>query len=144
MLKPRIVKRPGPLLHQQRLHSARQRHRNTALQRWESEVAYYEALALQKAMFAPVSPAVLAAVGAYEAAAKRVASTWGEVSWNFSGSLDAPSTQPSSLCPRPVTVTALPHDRVVIKVGDAELELTNEEAARLFSIGRDTSGEQQA
>lgn len=139
MPKPRLVKRSGPLLHQQRLHSARQRHRNKALQRWESEVAYYEAL--QTAVAAPVTPAVL---GAYEALAKRVAATWGQVSWSFSDSRDAPSTQPSSLCPRPVTVTALLYDRVVIKVGDAELELTNEEAARLFSIGRDTSGEQKA
>lgn len=139
MHKPRTVKRPAPLLHQQRLHHANQHKRSAAMQRWESEVAYYEAL--QTAVAAPVTPAVL---GAYEALAKRVAATWGEVNWSFSDSLVAPSTQPSSLCPRPVTVTALPYDRVVIKVGDAELELTNEEAARLFSIGRDTSGEQKA
>lgn len=142
MHKHRIVKRPGPLLHQQRLHSARQRRCNTAMQRWESGIAYYEAL--QKAMFAPVSLAALAAVDAYKAQEKRIGTAGGEVIWNFSGPLDAPPSQPSSLCPRPVTVTALPYDRVVIKVGDAELQLTTEEAARLFSIGRDTSGEQQA
>lgn len=133
-MRSRTAKRPGPLLHQQRLHSARQRHRNTALQRWDSEIAYYEAL--QTAGSAPVTPAVL---GAYEALAKRVGATWGEVSWSFSEFPDAPS----SLSPRAISITDL-DDRIVITVGAAELRLTPEEAARLFAIGRDFGGTPQA
>ncbi|BDE70885.1 hypothetical protein [Delftia lacustris] len=133
MHKPRTVKRPGPLPHQRRLHSALQRHRNTALQRWESEIAYYEAL--QTAGSAPVTPAVL---GTYEAQEKHIGAAEGEVTWSFSGFPDAPS----SLSRRAISITDL-EDRIVIKVGFAELRLTREEAARLFSIGRDTGGEQQ-
>lgn len=133
MLKPRIVKRSGPLLHQQRLHSARQRHRNTALQRWESEVAYYEAL--QTAGAAPVTPAVL---GAYEAQEKCVGTAGGEVTWSVSEFPDAPS----SLSQRAISITDL-DDRIVIKVGFAELRLAPEEAARLFAIGRDFGAPQQ-
>lgn len=134
MPKPRIVKRPGPLPHQQRLHSARHHRLSSTLQRWDSEIAYYEAL--QTAGAAPVTPAVL---GAYEAAAKRVGSTWGEVSWSFS---EFPDT-PSSLSPRAISITDL-DDRIVITVGAAELRLTPEEAARLFAIGRDFGGTPQA
>ncbi|WP_250438770.1 hypothetical protein [Delftia tsuruhatensis] len=134
MPKPRIVKRPGPLLHQQRLHSARHHSLSSALQRWDSEIAYYEAL--QTAGAAPVTPAVL---GAYEAAAKRVGTAGGEVTWSFSEFPDAPS----SLSQRAISITDL-DDRIVIKVGFAELRLTPEEAARLFAIGRDFGGTPQA
>lgn len=137
MPRPRIVKRPGPLLHQQRLHSVRQRHRNTALQRWDSEIAYYEAL--QTTGAAPVTPAVLAAVGAYEAQEKRIGAEGGEVTWSFS---EFPDT-PSSLSQRAISITDL-DDRIVIKVGFAELRLTPEEAARLFAMGRDFGSAPQA
>lgn len=44
--------------------------------------------------------------------------------------------------PRSVAITDL-DDRIVIKVGFAELRLTPEEAARLFAIGRDFGAPQQ-
>lgn len=133
-MRSRTAKRPGPLLHQQRLHSARQRRCSTAMQRWESGVAYYEAL--QTAGSAPVIPAVL---GADEAHEKRIGAEGGEVRWSFSEFPDAPS----SLSQRPVSITDL-DDRIVIKVGFAELRMTPEEAARLFAIGRDFGGKPQA
>ncbi len=132
-MRSRTAKRPGPLLHQQRLHSARHHRLSSALQRWDSEIAYYEAL--QTAGAAPVTPAVL---GAYEAAAKRVGAAGGEVTWSFS---EFPDT-PHSLSPRAISITDL-DDRIVITVGAAELRLTHEEAARLFAIGRDFGAPQQ-
>lgn len=135
-MRSRTAKRPGPLLHQQRLHSARHHRLSSTLQRWDSEIAYCEAL--QTAMIAPVSPAVLAAVGADEAQEKRIGAEGGEVRWSFSEFPDAPS----SLSPRAISITDL-DDRIVIKVGFAELRMTPEEAARLFAIGRDFGAPQQ-
>lgn len=133
-MRSRTAKRPGPLLHQQRLHSARHHRLSSTLQRWDSGIAYYEAL--QTAGAAPVIPAVL---GAYEAQEKRVGTAGGEVIWSFSEFPDAPS----SLSQRAISITDL-DDRIVITVGFAELRLTPEEAARLFSIGRDFGGTPQA
>lgn len=90
---------------------------------------------MQTAGAAPVTPAVL---GTYEAQEKRIAAAEGEVTWSFSEFPDAPS----SLSRRAISITDL-EDRIVIKAGFAELRLTREETARLFSIGRDTGGEQQ-
>ncbi len=135
-MRSRTAKRPGPLLHQQRLHSARHHRLSSTLQRWDSGIAYYEAL--QTAGAAPVIPAVL---GADEAQEKRFWAAGGEVRWSFSEFPDAPS----SLSPRAISITSpLSHDRVVIEVGDAQLTLSREEAARLFAIGRDIGGKPQA
>lgn len=132
-MRSRTAKRPGPLLHQQRLHSARHHRLSSTLQRWDSGIAYYEAL--QTAGAAPVIPAVL---GADEAHEKRIGAEGGEVRWSFSEFPDAPS----SLSPRAISITDL-DDRIVIKVGFAELRMTPEEAARLFAIGRDFGAPQQ-
>lgn len=135
-MRSRTAKRPGPLLHQQRLHSARHHRLSSTLQRWDSGIAYYEAL--QTAGAAPVIPAVL---GADEAQEKRIGAEGGEVRWSFSEFPDAPS----SLSPRAISITSpLSHDRVVIEVGDAQLTLSREEAARLFAMGRDFGGKPQA
>lgn len=135
-MRSRTAKRPGPLLHQQRLHSARQHRLSSTLQRWDSEIAYYEAL--QTAGAAPVSPAALAAVDAYIAQEKRLGTAGCEVRWSFSEFPDAPS----SLSPRAISITDL-DDRIVIEVGFAELRMTPEEAARLFAMGRDFCGKPQ-
>ena len=134
-MRSRTAKRPGPLLHQQRLHSARHHRLSSTLQRWDSGIAHYEAL--QTAGAAPVIPAVL---GADEAQEKRIGAEGGEVRWSFSEFPDAPS----SLSPRAISITSpLSHDRVVIEVGYAQLTLSREEAARLFAIGRDFGAPQQ-
>lgn len=52
-------------------------------------------------------------------------------------------TAPASLPQRAISITDL-DDRVVIKVGFAELRMTPEEAARLFAMGRDFGSAPQA
>ncbi len=51
---------------------------------------------------------------------------------------EAAHTESPSLTPRAIAITSpLSHDLVVIEVGDAQLTLSREEAARLFAMGRD-------
>lgn len=59
--------------------------------------------------------------------------------------LEAVRTDSPSLLPRAIAITSpLSHDVVVIEVGDAQLTLSREEAARLFAMGRDFGGKPQA
>lgn len=78
MHKPRTVKRPGPLLHQQRLHSARQHERSAATQRGPADMDF--AQALQKAVYAPPSEGSV-----------------GTVRWVFSDSLTGSPEVPVSV-----------------------------------------------
>lgn len=148
-MRSRTAKRPGPLQHQQRLHSARvSRGDCSPSVHWETSVALYEAM--QRAKPAAIvweneTAAAQARQAGYDAAvsmATQAAQAWTAIS--ASAAPRAPQTEPSSLCPRPVSITTLPHDRVVIAVGDVELMLTYEEATRLFARGRDFGGELQA
>ena len=147
-MRSRTAKRPGPLQHQQRLHSARvSRGDCSPSVHWETSVALYEAMQCAKPaaiVWENDTAADQAHQAAYEATlslATQAASAWNAV--NTSAAPLAHQREPSSLCPRSISITDL-DDRIVITVGATERRLTHEEAARLFAIGRDFGGELQA
>jgi transcription initiation factor TFIID subunit TAF12 len=146
-MRSRTAKRPGPLQHQQRLHSARvSRGDCSPSVHWETSVALYEAM--QRAKPAAIvweneTAAAQARQAGYDAAvsmASQAAQAWTAIS--ASAAPRVPQTEPSSLCLRPVSITDL-DDRIVITVGAAELRLSPEEAARLFAIGRGANDKPQ-
>lgn len=145
-MRSRTAKRPGPLQHQQRLHSARvSRGDCSPSVHWETSVALYEAMQCAKPagiVWENETAAAQARQAGFDAAVSMA--TQAAQAWNAVSAPAAPlahQREPSSLCPRPISITDL-DDRIVITVGAAELRLTHEEAARLFAIGRDFGGPQ--